>query len=50
MRHLFIATIDTLSHQQIDDIVPWACMVVQVDDGYHAFESKADYHLWASRV
>ena len=29
---------------------PWAAEIVEVDGGFMAFESMADYDLWAAQV
>lgn len=46
MRKHFIQT-DTLS--DASDVAPWACTIVEVEGGFMAFESQADYEIFINQ-
>lgn len=46
MRQQLVQT-DTID--RANDIAPWACEIVEVDDGFMAFESQADYETFVNQ-
>jgi len=47
MRSQFIA-VDTI--EEAWAACPWAAKIVEVEGGFHAFESIADYEVWVAQV
>lgn len=47
MRSQFVQ-VETLA--EAEDACPWAAKIVEVDGGFRAFESVADYETWAQQV
>lgn len=39
--------VETLAEAQ--DQAPWAAEIIEVDGGYRAFESTADFEIWNSQ-
>lgn len=38
--------IEAKTKKQAEKKAPWACRIVKVEGGYHAFESIEDYETW----
>jgi len=38
-----------ITREAVEDICPWASAVVEVDGGWMAFESQADYETWENQ-
>jgi len=47
MRSEFVAA-DTI--EEAEAACPWAAKIVEVEGGFHAFESIADYEVWVAQV
>jgi hypothetical protein len=43
-------TLNCETHEQAEDLAPWAAIIVQVEGGWMAFESMADYETWSKQV
>jgi hypothetical protein len=43
MRKQFI---EMKTRKAAETVAPWACVIVKVNGGFHAFESRADYGIW----
>lgn len=59
MRTLFIETEEIENKQEelectleeaLDALAPWACKIIEVEGGYHAFESITDYNTWINQI
>jgi hypothetical protein len=58
MRNQFIPTPENAQEGQesaatleaAKQVAPWAAVIVEVDGGWHAFESHDDYDTWCKQV
>lgn len=35
--------------EEAEDMMPWACIIVDVDGGWMGFESRDDYETWSNQ-
>ena len=50
MRQLFIPFCDAETFDEAEGVAPWACKIVEVEDGWLAFESADDYYTWGRQI
>jgi len=43
-------TLNCETHEQAEDLAPWAAIIVQVEGGWMAFESMSDYETWSKQA
>lgn len=49
MRQMFVAT-DNYNENEAYLYCPWASIIVEVEGGYHAFESWDEYEVWKNQI
>jgi hypothetical protein len=47
MRSKFV---EVETREEAEALCPWAAVIVEVEGGWHAFESVADYETWKGQV
>jgi hypothetical protein len=43
-------TLNCETHEQAEDLAPWAAIIVPVEGGWMAFESMSDYETWSKQA
>lgn len=46
MRSLFIDLDEAPTRADAEALAPWACAIIEVEGGWHAFESATDAETW----
>lgn len=49
MKTKFVAFCEAKNEDEAMDLCPWACLCVEVCEGFMMFESRADYDIWINQ-